>query len=294
MKVLITGSSAGFGKLIAETLLKEGYEVAASMRGVHGKNKTAASDLLRAGAKVVEIDVVDCESVDNGVKDAIQALGGLDVVINNAGAAAIGLHETFTIEDWKKIFEVNLFGVQRVNRASLPFLREQGSGLLVHVSSTLGRVSLPFFGPYTASKWALEALAEGYRAELSGFGVESVVVEPGGFATEIFDKMAYASDIERAKAFGEFADAPRKFFESFGRSLAENPNQKPQDVADAISKLIATPAGERPFRTIVDKMGMKDAVAPYNEAHEKLTRALYKAFGMGAMLELKTREKIPA
>jgi len=287
MKILITGTSSGFGKLFVKTLVKEGHGVAASMRNATGKNKVAAEAIEKMGAHIVDLDVTDDASVENGVKDAIGALGGLDVVINNAGVSMIGLYEAFPMKDWKRIFEVNVFGVQRVNRAALPHLRKQGSGLLIHISSIAGRVVLPFFGPYTASKWALEALAEGYRVELSGFGIDSAVIEPGGFATEIFEKMTPPSDAERTKSLGDFAKAPQAFFENFGKSLSQNPSQKPQDVADAVSKLIATPAGKRPFRTVVDKMGMGDAVTPYNEQHEKITTSLYKAFGLSDMLKLK-------
>ena len=287
MKVLITGSSTGFGKLIAETLIKEGHNVAATMRGVAGKNKASAKSLTQAGAKVVELDVANDMSAEKGVQDAVAALGGLDVVINNAGFGYLGLQEAFTIEDWKRTFDVNVFGVQRVNRAAIPHLRKQGSGLLISISSVAGRIVFPFFGAYTASKWAVEALSDGYRVELSRDGIESVVVEPGGFATEFFDKMQTPSDKARAVSLGEFANAPKEFFKNFGKSLEQRPDQKPQDVADAISKLIATPAGQRPFRTIVDKMGMADAVNPLNEQYEKAQEGVYGAFGMGPMLKTK-------
>jgi NAD(P)-dependent dehydrogenase (short-subunit alcohol dehydrogenase family) len=287
MKILITGSSTGFGKLIAKTLIKEGHEVAASMRNINGKNKEAAAELKEAGAHIVELDVTDEASVNSGVADAVKAMGGLEGVINNAGIAKLGLHEAFTTEDYKDIFEVNVFGVQRVNRAALPHLRAKGSGLLVHISSIAGRVTLPFFGAYTASKWALEALAETYRAELSGYGIGSYVIEPGGFPTEIFNKMAQPSDTARTKSLGSFAKAPLEFANGFAQSMDAHPEQKPQDVADAVAKLIATPARERPFRLVVDKMGMHEALTPYNEGHEKLTKGLYEGFGLADMLDLK-------
>lgn len=287
MKVLITGSSAGFGKLIAQTLLQGGHRVAASMRNTKGKNQAAAAELAKAGAKVVDIDVTDDKSVDAGVKEAIKALGGLDAVINNAGASMIGLQEAFTVEDWKKMFELNVYGVVRVNRAALPHLRQQGSGLLIHVSSIIGRVVLPFFGPYGASKWALEALAENTRLENASLGIDSVIVEPGGFATEIFDKLAQPSDKERVASFGEYAKAPRAFMDGFGATLAEHPEQQPQDVADAILKLIDTPAGKRPFRTVVDKLGMGAAIEPYNDAHEKLKAGMFSSLGLSDMTKLK-------
>ena len=117
--------------LTAKTLLKEGHGVAATMRGVDDKNKGPAAELTKAGAKVVNLDVTDDASVDKGVRDSINALGGLDVVINNAGFGYLGLQETFTSNDWKRTFDVNVYGVQRVTKAAIPHMRKQGSGLLV-------------------------------------------------------------------------------------------------------------------------------------------------------------------
>ena len=169
--ILITGASSGFGKLTALTLLEKGHTVVGSMRGIAGKNRAAAEELQARGGHVVELDVTSDESVDQGVSDAIAKANGLDVVVNNAGVGVVGLQETFTPDDWQRLFDINVFGVQRVNRAVLPHLREKNAGLLVHVSSLLGRMTLPFYGPYNASKWAVEALAENYRTELSGFGI---------------------------------------------------------------------------------------------------------------------------
>ena len=121
---------------------------------------------LAAGARVVELDVTDDGSVDAAMADAVELAGSIDVVINNAGVGSIGLLETFTPADWQASFDINVFGVQRVNRAALPLLRAQGSGLLVIVSSVAGRMAVPFFGPYNAAKFAVEGLAETYRAEL--------------------------------------------------------------------------------------------------------------------------------
>ena len=214
-------------------------------------------------------------------------IGGLDVVINNAGVGVLGIQEQFDIDDFRKLFEVNVFGVQRVNRAVLPHLRKQGSGLLIHVSSLLGRIAFPFYGPYNASKWALEAIAENYRVELSGFGVDSCIVEPGGFPTSFFNSLMQPSDTSQNESYGDMVHAPKQAFESFEGALASNPAQNPQNVADAIASLISTPAGERPARTVVDKMGMGDHIDPYNQQLAQIHEGLYGAFGMGDMLKLK-------
>lgn len=285
-KIVITGANGGFGSLTVKTLLNQGHSVVAAMRNVSSKNKAVAEEFEALGAKIVEIDVTDDESVNKGITQAIELLDGLDVVINNAGVGVLGLQEQFTPEDFKRLFDINVFGVQRVNRAALPYLRNQGSGLLIHISSLLGRIALPFYGPYNASKWAIEALAENYRAELSAFGVDSCIVEPGGYPTGFMTNLMSPSDASQNESYGEMAQAPRFMFDNFEQALAQNPAQNPQNVADAVAQLISTPAGERPMRTIADKMGMGDQVQPYNEQLAQIHQNLYTAFGMGDMLKL--------
>jgi NAD(P)-dependent dehydrogenase (short-subunit alcohol dehydrogenase family) len=284
--ILITGASGGFGKLITQTLLKQKHTVVASMRGPDGKNKAVAEELRAAGAHIVEIDVTDDASVDQGIAAALEQVDEIDVVINNAGLGAIGLQENFTPEDWQYLFDINLFGVQRVNRAILPHMRARKSGLLIHVSSLLGRISLPFYGPYNATKWALEVMAENYRAELSGFGIDVCLVEPGGFATTFMDNLLKPSDTDRDATYGEFAQGPMQLFTSYEQALADNPAQDPQNVADAIVDLIETPAGQRAFRTTIDNMGMGEPIHDYNQQLEQITSGIYNAFGMGDMLTL--------
>ncbi len=285
--VLITGASGGFGNLTVRTLLENNFNVAASMRNTQGKNEKVAKELESLGAHVIDIDVTDDHSVNKGIRDAIQLLGGLDVVINNAGVGVIGMQEHFTPEDFQKLFDINVFGIQRINRAALPYLREKNSGLIIYVSSLLGRISLPFYGPYNASKWAVEALAENYRVELSGFGIDSCIVEPGGYPTTFMENLMTPSDSTRNESYGDFMNAPKALFEGFEGALAGNPEQKPQKVADAILKLIQTPAGGRPVRTVVDNMGMGDPINGYNDQLNQITNGIYNAFGMADMLKLK-------
>jgi len=241
--------------------------------------------LKNAGATVVEIDVTNNESVLNGVNNAIKQLGGLDVVINNAGVGVSGMQEHFTPEDFQKLFDINVFGVQRVNRAVLPHLREQKSGLIIYVSSLLGRISLPFYGPYNSSKWALEAMAENYRVELSGFGIENAIVEPGGYPTTFMTSLLTPSDNSRNESYGEFMNVPAQMGEASGKALQANPEQNPQKVADAILSVIDTPKGERPFRTVVDSMGMGEPLKGYNEQLEQILNGIYTNFGMVDMLK---------
>ncbi len=284
-KILITGASAGFGKLMTNTLLAKGHTVVASMRGVDGKNKAAAEELKAAGAHIVEIDVTDENSVNAGVEAAVKAMGGITVVVNNAGVGVLGLQETFTTEDWQKVFDVNVFGVQRVNRAVLPTMREQKNGLLIHISSLLGRFVLPFFGPYNASKYALEALADNYRVELSGFGIESCLIEPGGFGTNFMSGLIRPTDKGRDAGYGEMAGAPEGMLQNFEGNLSGENAPDPQWIADIVADLVAAPRGQRAFRTVRDGLGMEEPIKGINAASDQATTGIYTAFGMEGMLK---------
>ena len=190
--VLITGSSTGFGRLIAENLARRGHSVFATMRDPGGRDATNASQ-IRSLAKreslalnVLELDVTNDVSVQRAVNICVEHAGRIDIAINNAGNALMGLAEAVTAEQVQQIMDTNLFGSVRVNRAVLPHMRRQRSGLLLHMSSGAGRVIFPAFGLYCATKFALEALAEAYHYELAAQGIESSIVEPGGYMTPIF------------------------------------------------------------------------------------------------------------
>jgi len=199
-RVLITGTSTGFGRGAAERLARRGDQVFATMRDVEGRNAEHREALERLATqeglrlRVLALDVTDQASVDRAVAAALAEAGGLDVVINNAGIAALGVTEAFTPEQFEQIFDVNVYGVVRVNRAVLPAMRQQRSGLLVHVSSGAGRVTVPALAAYSASKYALEAIADAYRYELLPFGVDSVLVEPGVYRTGIHDRFVHPAD----------------------------------------------------------------------------------------------------
>jgi NAD(P)-dependent dehydrogenase (short-subunit alcohol dehydrogenase family) len=285
-KILITGASGGFGKLTVKTLIEKGHQVAAAMRDVDGKNKNVATELKNLGAKIVELDVTNDESVIKGVNQAIADLGGLDVLMNNAGVGTIGMLEFFTTDDFKKIFEVNVFGVQRMNRAVAPYFRKQNKGLIIYTSSLLGRITLPFYGLYQASKWALEGMVSNYRVELSGFGIENCIVEPGGYPTAFAENLIAPSDTSQTESYGGFMHAPQAMGENFENVLKNNPQQDPQRVADAFAELIDKPYGEKPFRTTVDFLGMGDHVEKYNDHLEQVTQVLYGNFGIAGMLNV--------
>lgn len=286
-KILITGASGGFGMLTVKKLLENGHQVVAGMRDVNGRNDTNSDKLRQLGAIIVELDVTNDNSVINGVNEAISKLGGLDVLFNNAGIGSVGMLEHFTTADFQKLYEVNVFGVQRMNRAVAPFFRKQQRGLIVYTSSLLGRITLPFYGLYQSSKWALEALAENYRSELSGFGIENCIVEPGGFPTAFAENLLKPSDLSQDVSYGDFMQAPKKMGENFHNVLMNNPQQNPQCVADTFANLVDLPYGEKPFRTTVDYLGMGDNVEKYNNLLGQITQGLYTNFGIVEMLSVK-------
>lgn len=290
MNILITGANSGFGQLIIGDLLKAGHVVVGSMRDVGGRNAEAAARLRALGAEVVEIDVTNDASVASGVAAAQDRLGRIDALVNNAGVGAHGLQENFSAEDFRRLFEINLFGVQRMIRAVLPEMRAHGEGLILNVSSLLGRVALPFYGPYNATKWALEALSENYRAELSAFCIEVALVEPGGFPTGFMGNLMHPASRDRDAGYGEMAGAPEASLAGFEAFLAQNPQQAPQIVADAVVAVVDTPHGSRPFRTEVDRIGMGEPLKRYNDHLAQLTQGLFSNLGIGSMLTLNSSD----
>lgn len=285
-KVLVTGASGAFGSLTCKFLAQKGYQVVGTMRSAKGKNESIAQELQKAGVKVVEMDVTNESSVNEGTAKIIEVLGGLDVVFNNAGLGANGIQEMFTAEDMQRVFDVNVFGVQRLMRAVLPHFRKQGKGTILHTSSCIGRVTTPFLGVYCASKYALESLAEGYRAELSGFGIESCIIEPGGMPTAFMGGMLRPSDTTRKAGYGEMAHAPDASLNGYVEYIKTNPKQSPQAVADTVVELLELPHGEKPFRTVVDFMGLKEPIENYNKALHQTTQQIYTANVVDNLLSL--------
>jgi NAD(P)-dependent dehydrogenase (short-subunit alcohol dehydrogenase family) len=283
-RIVLTGATGGFGALTVSRLLERGHRIVGTARDLGGRNRVKAAELERAGVRMVEMDVTDEASVDRAVASAGAALGGIDALINNAGVGVIGLTETFTAEDVRRVFDVNVLGVHRVCRAVIPGMRAAGSGLIVNISSLLGRIAIPFYGPYNASKWALEGLSENYRVELSQSGIEVCLVEPGGYPTTFVDNLVRPSDAARAREYGALGDMPETFLRSFEQALASNPAQDPRNVAEAIAKLVDAPHGGRPFRTIVDAMGMGVPIGEYNIQLGRITDALYTKFGIAHLL----------
>jgi len=275
---VVTGAATGFGRLTAQAFAADGWRVYATMRGVATRNAEAAADLEKSGITAVELDVADDASVDAAAK-LINAAGPVDALINNAGAAFFGVQEAFTPAAAERQFATNVIGPLRVNRAFLPAMRERGSGLIVYVSSVVGRLALPFAGIYIQSKWALEAQAEVASYELAPFGIDVAIVQPGAYPTEIFGKGVAADDSARATAYA----ATAKYENGINAALAAAAEGRdPRDVAVAILKLANAPAGTRPLRTTVPE---DPAAGAINAATAAVQRQVMEAFGLGDLLQ---------
>jgi NAD(P)-dependent dehydrogenase (short-subunit alcohol dehydrogenase family) len=249
--ILITGCSSGFGRDTAETLHRAGHTVYASMRGVQGKNREAAEALRELGIKTVELDVTDESSVQAGVNEVLSDAGKIDVLVNNAGIASTGVTEAFTAEQAKAIFDTNVIGLLRVTRAVLPSMRQQHDGLIINIGSILGRVTFPFVGIYGASKFAVEALTDSLRYELSQLGVEVVAVQPSGYPTNFFTNLQTPAGIEVTDSYGEVGHIPDAMVTSLTATFDGKDAPNPHDVAEAIVTLVSQAKGSRPVRTVV-------------------------------------------
>ncbi|MCU0624183.1 MAG: SDR family NAD(P)-dependent oxidoreductase [Gemmatimonadaceae bacterium] len=282
--IFLTGAAGGFGRLITLAVRRQGHRVIGTVRDLAGRNAAAAAELRAAGAEILEMDVTDDASVNAAVDAAIAHAGTIDVVVNNAGLGVIGVQEAFTAADLQRVFDINVVGAHRVTRAATPHLRANGRGLVLFISSLLGRIAVPFYGPYNASKWALEGLAENYSLELSGFGIDVAIVEPGGFPTSFIPNLLTPGDRARVAALQPLSDTAAAFLRGFEQSLAAAPSQDPALVGEAIVGLVEAAPGTRPFRTIVDTIGMGAAVGPYNAHLATLTSGLFGHLGLGGLL----------
>ncbi|HEY9002427.1 MAG TPA: oxidoreductase [Mucilaginibacter sp.] len=177
--ILITGASAGMGKEFAKELLKDGHTVYGAARRVD-----KMSDIEKLGVKVLSMDVTDESSMVKGVNTIIKEQGRIDVLINNAGFGSYGAIENVSINDARYQLEVNVLGAARLIQLVLPHMRKQHYGRILNISSIGGKITTPLGGWYHASKFALEGLSDSLRNEVKQFGIDVVVIEPGGIKSE--------------------------------------------------------------------------------------------------------------
>jgi NADP-dependent 3-hydroxy acid dehydrogenase YdfG len=275
--ILITGASSGFGRDTAETLHRAGHTVYASMRGVQGKNRDAAEALRKLGVKTMELDVSDDASVKAGVENVLAEASKIDVLVNNAGIASAGVTEAFTTEQAKAIFDTNVIGLLRVTRAVLPSMRRRHDGLIINIGSILGRVTFPFIGIYGASKFAVEALTDSLRYEVSQLGIEVVEVQPSTYPTNFLASIQTPEDSEVTKSYGAVGRIPDAMFKSLASTFEGKDAPNPRDVAEAIAKLVGQSKGSRAARTVVGEPFGSDKA---NEDVAPLQARVVEALGL--------------
>jgi NAD(P)-dependent dehydrogenase (short-subunit alcohol dehydrogenase family) len=187
---LVTGSSSGVGLETALALARDGYHTFASMRDIR-----KAGELEHAAKKenlsidVIELDVDKEESIVSAIKKVVADKGRLDVLVNNAGYGQFGCVEDVSVDDFRKQFETNFFSIVRIIQEVSPIMRKQNSGIIVNISSVVGRMGLPVSPAYISTKFALEGLSECLRYELGQFGIKTTLIEPGVLKTNFFNSM---------------------------------------------------------------------------------------------------------
>lgn len=250
--VVITGTSSGFGEGAAKAFADKGYRVWGTMRDIDGRNarKRAALEAYSPNVSVLDMDVASDESVAAGFA-RILAQGPVDVLINNAGIMYLGITEAFSITQAKEQMETNYYGAVRTMQAVLPAMRAAKSGLIINTSSLVGQISPPFFSTYSATKHALEGYTQGLRYEVSPFGIDVALVEPGPFGTGLLASGQAPAHSDVLASYGELADVPAAMGAHFAEFLQSEQAPKPQLVVDAYVALADMPAGRCPTRTVV-------------------------------------------
>ena len=259
--IVITGASSGFGRLSANALANAGHTVYASMRDTTGRNAAQVADVEKyardhgVDLRAIELDVGSQTSADAAIAKIIAEQGRIDVVMHNAGHMVFGPAEAFTPEQLAELYDVNVLSTQRVNRAVLPHLRQQGRGLLLWVSSSSSAGGTPpYLAPYFAAKAGMDAMAVVYARELSRWGIETSIIVPGAFTggTNHFAHAGSPADKARVSEYeaGPYAGFGEEIQKAFAAIVP--PEADASSVADAIVRIVDTPFGKRPFRVHVD------------------------------------------
>jgi NAD(P)-dependent dehydrogenase (short-subunit alcohol dehydrogenase family) len=258
--IIITGAGSGIGALAARSLALAGHDVHAGIRAIDGRNREAAlaaDEFARQHGVLlatVELDVADSQSVEAAVDTVLARSGEIDVVVHNAGHMTLGPSEAFSVEEMAAIYDTNVLGTQRVNRAVLPHLRARGNGLVLWVSSSSVKGGMPpYLGPYFAAKAAMDSLAVTYAAELARWGVETSIVVPGAFTTGT-NHFANAGFPSNSDLVHDYDTRYPSLMDEVGAALSRlmPPGADVQSVADAIVSIVDAPRGQRPFRVHID------------------------------------------
>jgi len=226
---LVTGASSGIGKSMTESLADNGYYVFASARRL---KKLEA--MKRENIEPLQMDVSDSKAVIEAVKYIDKTKGHLDILVNNAGYGIYGTIEGVKQEDIRKAFDVNVFGLGQVTQAVLPMMRNQKSGLIINISSVVGKISFPFLGWYAATKHAVEGYTDALRVEVKPFGIKVVLIEPGSINTG-FEEVAM-STLEKSEDPDVYSKGKKAFTKIVRNSYKSAPG--PEAVIKELKKIL--------------------------------------------------------
>lgn len=280
--VVITGASSGFGEGAVKAFAQRGYRVWGTMRDTDERNaaKKAALQAYSAAISIIEMDVTSEASVTQAFA-SIHDAGPVDILINNAGIMYIGMTEAYSVGQAQEQMETNYFGAIRAMQAVLPAMRAAGSGLIINTSSIAGRVSVPFFGTYCATKHALEAYTQSLRYEVAPFGIDVALVEPGPFPSNLLAAGKPPAHDDVLASYGELKDVPANMIAGFADMLASDAAPDPQLVIDAYLSLADASPGKRPTRTVVGITWGVDEVNAFTQPRQD---ALLKEMQLDSLL----------
>lgn len=228
---LITGASSGIGEATALLLRKNGFTVYAAARRVERMKK-----LEQAGIHVLPLDVADEQSCADCVNTIVDREGSVDILVNNAGYGSYGAIEDVSVDEARRQFEVNLFGLARLTQLVLPKMRENGFGKIINITSMGGKIYTPFGGWYHATKHALEGWSDCLRIETQPFGIDVVIIEPGGIKTE-WGTIA-ADNLKKISDGGAYEESATKVADGMARMYAGGQLSEPSVIADVILKAV--------------------------------------------------------
>jgi NAD(P)-dependent dehydrogenase (short-subunit alcohol dehydrogenase family) len=289
--IVITGASSGFGRLSAEALAKAGHTVYASMRETTRRNAPEVAKIAAfskehgVDLRTVELDVMSQDSVDAAIAEIIADHGRLDVVVHNAGHMSFGPAEAFMPEQFAQLYDINVLSTQRVNRAALPQMRNQGRGLVIWVSSSSARGGTPpYLAPYFAAKAAMDSLAVSYAGELARWGIETAIIVPGAFTkgTNHFAHSSSPADKARAAEYNEGPYAGVAEQALTGLASLEPADADARAVAEAIVRVVDLPFGKRPFRTHIDPS--QDGSEIVNGVADRVRAEMFRRIGLEELL----------
>ncbi len=288
--VLVTGASSGFGALTADELARNGHHVYAGLRDSTGRNRSVVEELTTRATDedlsltALELDVSSEASTQDAVARVISEQGRIDVLVHNAGHMVLGPAEAFTPEQLAEVYDTNVLGTQRLNRAALPHLRERGEGLVVWVGSTSTRGGCPpFLGPYFAAKAAGDALAVSYSAELIKFGIDTTIILPGAFTsgTNHFAHAGQPGDADTAAAYDDLYGQLRSDVDQRLADLLP-PDADVSEVARQIRRVVELPPGQRPFRVHIDPS--RDDSEVVTAVADRIRVDFYRRVGLDELL----------